>query len=1166
MYQWNASTEAWVQLGQTIDGEAAGDQFGYAVSISSNGSRIAASAPTNNGNGSDAGHTRVYEWNNTTSTWDQLGSDIDGMAADDNSGYATALSGSGQVLAVGAPFNDDNGTSSGHVRVFTWNSGTSSWVQRGATLTGSASREWFGYSVDVTSSNVVVGAPRYDDGSEEDAGCVRIYNWNTGTSSWDQRPGDIIGLGEFDNLGAGVAANADASLIIAGAPVNDDKPDSTGYAQVYRWKYNGSSFSYEQYGSTLYGEGPNDRFGRSVSMASEDRIIAVGASANSDAYNLAGHVRVYTWNSTDNDWEQWHNDFDGEAAGDIAGVAALSGWGNNLAIGAPFHDNGGSDMGQVRVFKLDSTASSGSPTCATGLVTWDGGGSDERFFTKENWVGDLCPCAGADLLFNGTGTNTQHCILDSSLTLGTITLTNAYKGRFRVEKSGVVLTADTLQTTGPQIVLNPETGTSVIGVVTVSNNAMFNCASNAGVRITTFNLGLAGFCGFRSRSTVHIGNLNMDEYAQFKGPQNGFVHLTGNIQKAKRNTFDPTSSTFVFNGTAAQTFHFSTGSGAAGSNGACSFWNVELNKTNTASSASDNLSGTDNTDTLVVLNRLTTRSGDWTGGASMNILDTLNMIGTGNDGHSGTFRMAGTNTADVICNSGTTNPSGSWTLAIEMQNPNRLVQVWKGTASSINLGSGNVQINTGKLRFDENVDASIPRPITVTSTGQLVAPSTKRLSIGSHWNMADRNAFEPRTGEVYINGSGNSNWNHNNRRVFFYNLTIDAPSQTHSWSTSSNDTLWVLNNLHMADGSPRSAVVVFEGNISSGASADPRMDEFVASGSNNQSITLGAAAQLEGDNLMINKSGGEVGLGAEMQLTRLTLKNGHIKPGSYALTMTASNAGGNGIIGGNSNSFIDGKLNINTGSSWAATKFKVPVGKGSKYRPITLHNSSDSNTWAIEFINADPNALGSSPALNGGIYDLTTDGYWNAFRTKGGKGNFSDAAYFEISDAGKGSWSTSDLTVANFVSGSNAWNNLGGTFTSAAVISTVNTLRNNADFVLTLANDNPCPTCPPDRVAEGDRLSLNELETSAAAGNGQAGNTNGKVQFGIYPNPVNATLHIALSGADKGSITLSDMSGKVLGIYSAETRSIDMSLYAAGVYFATFSNGLQSITQRVIRN
>ena len=49
--------------------------------------------------------------------WVQLGSDIDGEAAGDNSGRSVALSSDGTIVAVGADKNDGNGNKSGHVRV-----------------------------------------------------------------------------------------------------------------------------------------------------------------------------------------------------------------------------------------------------------------------------------------------------------------------------------------------------------------------------------------------------------------------------------------------------------------------------------------------------------------------------------------------------------------------------------------------------------------------------------------------------------------------------------------------------------------------------------------------------------------------------------------------------------------------------------------------------------------------------------------------------------------------------------------------------------------------------------------------------------------------------------------------------------------------------------------
>ena len=53
---------------------------------------------------------RLYEWNSGTDSWDQLGSDIDGEAGDDQSGYSVSLSSDGSIVAIGANGNDGTGT------------------------------------------------------------------------------------------------------------------------------------------------------------------------------------------------------------------------------------------------------------------------------------------------------------------------------------------------------------------------------------------------------------------------------------------------------------------------------------------------------------------------------------------------------------------------------------------------------------------------------------------------------------------------------------------------------------------------------------------------------------------------------------------------------------------------------------------------------------------------------------------------------------------------------------------------------------------------------------------------------------------------------------------------------------------------------------------------
>ena len=89
--------------------------------MSGDGTRLAIGAPYNDGKGFESGHVRVYEYDvNNVNRWTQLGSDIDGEAAFDESGYSVSLSADGTTVAIGAPFNDANGSNSGHVQIFTF--------------------------------------------------------------------------------------------------------------------------------------------------------------------------------------------------------------------------------------------------------------------------------------------------------------------------------------------------------------------------------------------------------------------------------------------------------------------------------------------------------------------------------------------------------------------------------------------------------------------------------------------------------------------------------------------------------------------------------------------------------------------------------------------------------------------------------------------------------------------------------------------------------------------------------------------------------------------------------------------------------------------------------------------------------------------------------------
>ena len=158
------------QVGNDIDGESSNDYSGWSVSIDSDGSHVAIGAYGNNGNGSDSGHVRIYEYSG--SAWSQLGNDIDGEAVNDNFGYSVSIDSDGSHVAIGAYLNNGNGSDSGHVRIYEYSSG--SWSQVGNDIDGEAANDRSGRSVSIDSdgSHVAIGSPNKGN----DKGHVRVYD------------------------------------------------------------------------------------------------------------------------------------------------------------------------------------------------------------------------------------------------------------------------------------------------------------------------------------------------------------------------------------------------------------------------------------------------------------------------------------------------------------------------------------------------------------------------------------------------------------------------------------------------------------------------------------------------------------------------------------------------------------------------------------------------------------------------------------------------------------------------------------------------------------------------------------------------------------------------------------------------------------------------------
>lgn len=337
----------WVQINQDIDGLEAEDRFGSAVSISSDGSRVAVGAPSSESNGLNSGQVRVFEI--TDEGWSQIGQNMDGESVDDNSGGAISLSSDGTTIAIGARNNDDNGINSGHVRVFNYYE--EEWVQIGLDIDGKNPTDQFGSSVSLSSdgNRLAVGARNNSDNGSN-SGQVSIYE-NVG-GSWTLIGLDISGEFTGDNSGVSVSLSSNGTRVAIGAPFNDGNGSNSGQVRVYEEV----SGIWKQVGEDINGESNSDQLGFSVTISSNGYRVVIGAYLNEGSGIASGHTRIY--DLINQNWVKVGSDIDGESTDDHSGFSvALSHDGSRVTIGAPLNNNNNILSGHVRVYELHQTLS-----------------------------------------------------------------------------------------------------------------------------------------------------------------------------------------------------------------------------------------------------------------------------------------------------------------------------------------------------------------------------------------------------------------------------------------------------------------------------------------------------------------------------------------------------------------------------------------------------------------------------------------------------------------------------------------------------------------------------------------------------------------------------------------------------------------------------------------
>ncbi len=219
---------AWIQVGEDIEGEFEGERSGNSVSLNGQGNILAIGASQNDENGTNTGEVKIYE--NIGSTWTQLGGDINGIAEFENFGTKVALSEAGNIVAISSASSNANGTHSGHVRVFENIAG--GWTQVGEDINGEAAEDYSGWSIGLSASGdvIAIGAV-WNDSSGFNAGNVRIFQ--NIDAVWTQVGLSINGESASDESGSSVDISADGNVVVIGAKFSDGNGGSSGHVRVF---------------------------------------------------------------------------------------------------------------------------------------------------------------------------------------------------------------------------------------------------------------------------------------------------------------------------------------------------------------------------------------------------------------------------------------------------------------------------------------------------------------------------------------------------------------------------------------------------------------------------------------------------------------------------------------------------------------------------------------------------------------------------------------------------------------------------------------------------------------------------------------------------------------------------------------------------------------------
>jgi predicted amidohydrolase len=334
-YLFKHEGATWIEYAKLTPSDyAPWDFFGSSVSISDGHAVVG--APSHDGLGSP--HGTAYVFKVSAEAWCKVARVVPwGGWPKDRLARSVAVD--GDYAIVGAPGDDEKGSSAGSAYVFRRLAGASWNPVAKLTASDGDAYDRFGVSVAISGDYVVVGAYG-DDANGIDSGSAYIFQNSNG--AWSQLQKLEAADGDEDD-GFGTSAAISGNYVVIGA--TDDEPNGTQSGSAYVFQRDGSVWAQVQKLVPSDGIAEQD-FGTSV--AADGNCAFIGASGDDDKGSGSGSVYVFECNAGDWRAVQKLGASDGNSGDYFGGSVAVSG--DYAVIGAPYHDANGDNSGAAYVF------------------------------------------------------------------------------------------------------------------------------------------------------------------------------------------------------------------------------------------------------------------------------------------------------------------------------------------------------------------------------------------------------------------------------------------------------------------------------------------------------------------------------------------------------------------------------------------------------------------------------------------------------------------------------------------------------------------------------------------------------------------------------------------------------------------------------------------------